>query len=115
MKFATVVFAMTAMAQPLACNLNALTAAERKEHGALSRRVVAAFSAPESTRDGWAFSLPVEMLGDVAKWIEGERKCCPFLRFALVVEPGGKTARLTLSGREGVKEFLAAEFQMKTF
>lgn len=112
MKIATVVFAMTAMAQPLACNLNALTPAERKEHAARSRRVLSAFSAPESTTDGWAFSLPVEMLGDVAKWIDGERKCCPFLRFSLVIEPGGKTARLTLSGREGVKEFLAAEMKL---
>lgn len=112
MKIATVVFAMTAMAQPLACNLNALSAAERKEHSAVSKRVISAFSAPEGTADGWAFSLPVELLGDVAKWIDGERKCCPFLRFALVVEPGGKTARLTLSGREGVKEFLAAEMKL---
>ncbi len=115
MKIASVVLAMTAMAQPLACNLNALTAAERKEHSALSRRVVSSFSAPEGTADGWAFSLPVEMLGDLAKWIDGERKCCPFLRFAIVVEPTGKTARLTLSGREGVKEFLTAELKMKTF
>lgn len=112
MKIATVVFAMTAVAQPLACNLNALTAAERKEHGALSKRVVQAFSTPEGTSNGWAFSLPVEMLGDVTKWIDGERKCCPFLRFTLVVEPGAKTARLTLSGREGVKEFLAAEMKI---
>lgn len=112
MKFATVVFAMTAMAQPLACNLNALTPAERKEHLALSRRLTAAFTAPRPTANGWAFSLPVEMLGDVAKWIDGERKCCPFLRFVIEVEPGGKMARLTLSGREGVKEFLAAELKL---
>ena len=115
MKIATVVFAMTAMAQPLACNLSALTPTERKEHAALSRRVASAFTSPEGTPDGWTFVLPVEMLADVAKWIDGERKCCPFLRFSLVIEPGGQTARLTLSGREGVKDFLASEFKMKTF
>lgn len=115
MKIATAVFAMTAVAQPLACNLNALTPAERKEHTALGRRMIAAFQTPQATADGWGFSLPVDMLGDVAKWIDGERKCCPFLRFTLVVEPQGKTARLTLSGREGVKEFLANELKLKTF
>lgn len=96
----------------LTCKLNALTAAERKKHTALSRKVLAAFGAPEATADGWTISLPIEMLADMAKWIDGERKCCPFLRFAIVVEPGGKTARLTLTGREGVKEFLAAEFKL---
>lgn len=113
MKIATAVFAMTAMAQPLACNLNALTPAERKEHTALSRRVTAALRTPQATPDGWAFSLPVQMLSETARWIDGERKCCPFLRFTLVVEPEGKTARLTLSGRGGVKEFLASEFKLK--
>jgi hypothetical protein len=115
MKIATVVFAMTAMAQPLACNLNALTPPERKEHTALSRRLIAAFGAPASTPDGWSFSLPIEMLNEVAKWIDGERRCCPFLRFSLDVEPGAKTVGLTLSGREGVKEFLAAELKLRTF
>ncbi|MBM3752575.1 MAG: hypothetical protein FJW38_01170 [Acidobacteria bacterium] len=112
MKIATIVFSMTAIAQPIACNLNALTADERKEHAALSRRVAAAFREPSATADGWALSVPVELLPDLAKWIDSERKCCPFLRFSVVVEPGGTAARLTLSGREGVKEFLAEQFKL---
>lgn len=47
-------------------------------------------------------------LPELSEVIELERKCCPFLRFVLTVEPAGGPLRLELSGAAGTKEFLAS-------
>jgi hypothetical protein len=39
--------------------------------------------------------------------IDVERRCCPFLRFDLTVEPEVGPVRLALSGPPGVREYLA--------
>jgi hypothetical protein len=38
------------------------------------------------------------------------RQCCPFLRFAITVEPGNGPIWLEMTGPEGTKEFLATTF-----
>ena len=39
-----------------------------------------------------------------------ESRCCPFLRFEIAVDAEGGPVRLSLGGREGVREFLRATF-----
>jgi hypothetical protein len=39
--------------------------------------------------------------------IQLERRCCPFLRFTLTVEPGEAVMELALTGGPGVRDFLA--------
>jgi hypothetical protein len=38
-----------------------------------------------------------------------ERRCCPFLRIGIAMEPEEETIRLGLRGGEDVKRFLEAE------
>src|SRR5438034_1441692 len=49
----------------------------------------------------------------VAEFIELERRCCPFFRFELEVQDEGRAAWLRLTGRMGVKQFIAAELGLE--
>lgn len=49
------------------------------------------------------------MLLRAAEFISLERLCCPFFGFALDVAPEGGALWLSLTGRDGVKPFIAAE------
>lgn len=54
--------------------------------------------------DGWRDRL--RMLAD---FVEGERACCPFFRFEIVLEAERGPIWLRLRGRPGVKEYVASE------
>jgi hypothetical protein len=45
----------------------------------------------------------------LARWVDGERRCCPFLRFEIDKEPLEGPLWLRLTGAPGVKDFLQAE------
>jgi hypothetical protein len=97
---------------PLACNLNAIPASERAGHEVLAGQLFASVLERYELPDGYAFRLPSEseVLKQAAAFIANERLCCPFFRFELVIEPGGEPFWLRLTGGEGVKQFIAAEF-----
>lgn len=96
---------------PIACNLAAISEAERPRYFALRAQVLAAISEVTEIGDGFALQLQADrqMLVDLAEWIAFERLCCPFLRFRMAIEGAGPV-RLELAGEEGVKDFLRAEF-----
>jgi hypothetical protein len=48
---------------------------------------------------------------DLARWIDAERRCCPFLRLGIEQEPHDGPLWLRITGPEGVKDFLAAELE----
>jgi hypothetical protein len=50
------------------------------------------------------------MMLELAEFVLLERRCCPFLNFEITLHEGEDSIAVHLSGREGVKEFLAAEF-----
>ena len=62
--------------------------------------------------DGFAFriDLAAAPLDEVARWIDLERLCCPFLRFGLEVD--STAAWLRLTGLAGVKAFLREELRL---
>lgn len=96
---------------PLACNLKALSAEERRAHKERSERLFkSAKVSPLET--GYAVSWPASSWLDSAAWVDLERKCCPFLHFQLesAAESGNVVLRLT--GRPGVKAFLAEELRL---
>lgn len=99
--------------KPLACNPNALTAEQRKEHSGRSKRLYGALREPKELPDGWQFTLNLASMSleETARWIDLERLCCPFLRFTLEVAPESRTVTLRLAGPEGVKEFLRSQFR----
>jgi len=65
--------------------------------------------------DGFAFRFPSEppVIINLAEWITLERRCCSFFNFALGVEPDDGPAWLSLTGGEGVKEFLQTEISAR--
>jgi hypothetical protein len=97
----------------LACDLNALTFAERTEHSQRTRILFSAVRESRELDEGFAFRLDSGALplAESARWIDFERRCCPFLRFGLDVDANATWLRLT--GPAGVKEFLRAELQIQ--
>lgn len=95
----------------LACNLAALTPKERKEHAALTHKLLAAATKRDATANGYSFTIDKRRvsIAEAGQWIAFEERCCPFIDFQLAVTRNDGPLVLTLSGQEGVKEFLAAE------
>ena len=50
---------------------------------------------------------------EIAEFVLLERRCCPFLNFQISLKEGYDAITVCLSGRDGVKGFLAAEFDLK--
>jgi len=98
---------------PFFCNLKALNGAERSEHLKLTVRLGEAVLKMVEVTDGYVFEIDDSRLSfkDLATWTAFERRCCPFFDFSLALgrENGPMTLRLT--GRDGVKDFIRAEFQ----
>jgi hypothetical protein len=92
---------------PIACTLSGPELRERErtvlaELRAHTRRV-------SERPDGYALALATsdEALAAAAAVIRLERRCCPFLRFTLTVEPGDGVVELALTGGPGVRELLS--------
>ena len=94
---------------PCACDIAALTPDERERRQALADQLYAATQEMQERVDGYMFRYPAALLPTVAAFVTLERRCCPFFRFALDVEPDDGPLWLTITGHEGVKAFIAAE------
>jgi hypothetical protein len=97
---------------PFFCNLKALTLAERTTHEGLTKRLMAAVQKKQEVPDGYAFGLDSARMpiADLASWVDFERRCCPFFDFQLDWRRDNGAVTLRLTGREGVKDFIRAEF-----
>jgi hypothetical protein len=95
----------------IACDMNAIPADQREQHGETAVRMLGAVLEVRAVTNGFALGLPLDtvMLHTVADYIANERLCCPFFDFNLSIEAGARQLWLTLSGGQGVKEFLQAE------
>jgi len=96
---------------PIACDLTAISANTREGHVLTAKQMLGLVEGVRELPDGYAFRLPNEtdMLLMAATYIANERLCCPFFAFGIEIESEGGPLWLTLKGREGVKEFLAAD------
>lgn len=99
----------------LFCDMTALKPEERKQHQLTTTQLLGAITQIEALPNGYAFPLPEqpEILSLAAEFIKYERLCCPFLSFALEVEPQEEPFRLKLTGPEGVKQFLLFELNLE--
>ncbi len=97
---------------PLACDLDSIAAGDRPRYNELRRMVGAAVVGKRELPDGVALQISTERiaLAQLAEWISFERKCCPFFEFRIDVAPKSEPVWLSLTGREGVKEFLSQAF-----
>jgi hypothetical protein len=96
---------------PFACDMSAIEPDRRGEHIAMIDELFRAVEDIRELPNGYAFRLSNEsdLLHKAAKFIALERLCCPFLGFAIEVEPEGGAVWLSLTGRDGVKPFIVAE------
>jgi hypothetical protein len=98
------------MTTPFACDMTAIPAEQRGAHHALIRRLMTkAVEEIIERPDGLAFRFPAQEYEAVAEFVGRERLCCPFLTFALDVTPERGPLTLTLTGADGVKDFIRAE------
>ena len=68
------------------------------------------------TEKGYEFQFsPGDVsLAELAEWVVAESKCCPFFDFHMDLEREGKLVCLRLTGEEGIKAFIRAEFKIET-
>jgi hypothetical protein len=98
---------------PFACNRAALTAQQRKRHfDELSPALRARKQSIRELGAGFEFEFPPDTATFqlVSEWVEGERLCCPFFDIDIHVEREGGKLWLRLTGRDGVKQFIRADF-----
>jgi hypothetical protein len=93
-----------------ACKLDALTSTERKESLELRRALLAAVSETKELPDGFAVRIDTGRLpfSGLSRWVDLERRCCPFFHFQVDVAPDHGPLWLRLTGAEGVKELIKA-------
>lgn len=91
-----------------ACDLLVLPPAARAEHIALVKSLLfAAGQAVNELLDGMSFELPSSRFGEVARFVQNERRCCAHLSFVIAVPPRGAALELRITGT-GVREGLSA-------
>jgi hypothetical protein len=90
------------------CNLHGLDPAERKESSALRSRLLGAIRETHELEDGFALQVDEARMGVPAlfRWVELERRCCPFFHFAIELQPNKGPTWLRLTGQPGVKAFV---------
>ena len=98
---------------PIACHPDALSPEEWKRHSELRTVLFEAVVNQEELSNGFRFQLDGSKatIVQAAEWIDGERRCCPFIEFGLRQPAEGGQLELTLSGRPGVKELLRAQLK----
>jgi hypothetical protein len=97
------------------CNIKALTPEERARHKQLGEKLMAARKEIVEIGKGYEFQFsPADVsLAELAEWVKAESKCCPFFDFHIDLEREGELACLRLTGEEGIKSFIRAEFKIE--
>ncbi|HKW33183.1 MAG TPA: hypothetical protein VJN92_09280 [Candidatus Acidoferrum sp.] len=97
------------------CNTKALTTEERAHHKQLGDKLMGARKATVETEKGYEFQFgPRDVtLAELADWVMSESRCCPFFDFHIDLENEGKLICLRLTGEEGIKPFMRAEFGLR--
>jgi hypothetical protein len=96
------------------CNLGAFSPDERTSHLVSTDRLIAARTSAVETANGYEFQFsPTTIsIAELGQWAVAESKCCPFFDFHIDLEDQGRVLRLRLTGAEGIKAFIRAEFQV---
>ena len=96
------------------CNIKALTPEERADLKQLGDKLIATRREIVEIPKGYEFQFsPKDVtVAELADWVTMESKCCPFFDFHIDLENEGKLICLRLTGEEGIKAFIRAEFQL---
>ena len=92
---------------PIACTLTPAELAAM--HDGLLPGLLSKASARARIPGGfrWRFSPQVNLVKEAGAVIDAEHRCCRFLRFRLLVEPGDGPVWLEVTGPEGTEDFLS--------
>jgi hypothetical protein len=95
-----------------ACNLKAISAADRPRYNELVKRIRASVRSRSEIADGYTYHLDDKTVSliEAAEWMSMERLCCPFLSLKISTSGDQSQLLLALSGPEGVKPLLNSEF-----
>jgi hypothetical protein len=105
-------YASTKKAPVFACDMKAMTPAQRKRHSdVLSPALKSAKLNTSELADGYAFQFPsdAKTFAIISEWIGNERLCCPFFAFDIHVGDSSEPMVLKITGPDGVKQFIRAE------
>jgi hypothetical protein len=97
---------------PFVCDRLALTPEARTRHfDQLGPQLRALGTGVRELPNGYAFRFPADpaTVALVAEWAAGERLCCPFFEIDIRLDPEHGPLWLTLTGREGTKNFIRAD------
>jgi hypothetical protein len=94
--------------------MNALSSQERSRRAELFSELSQAVREIQELADGYGvrFASNAKLWMSVAEFVTLERMCCPFLFFSLSAEAENGAMWLRITGREGVKAFVAAELRL---
>ncbi len=94
--------------------MRALKGERREQQTALTQRLFGSVLERRELPSGYELRLdPAKVsIVDLARWVDGEQSCCPFLALAIEKEPRNGPLWLRLTGPAGVKDFLLAEMDV---
>src|SRR5262245_22683049 len=97
----------------LACIPSAIPLSKRAGHFMLARKLFTQLVRERTDLPtGFALRFAAEAFEDVARFVDNERKCCPFIAFEIALEPGGDALWLRMTGPEGTRDVLQAELDL---
>src|SRR5687767_6183904 len=104
--------------QPIVCDPSALTV-DQQEYWVkeIVPKLYGQVQEIQELPNGWVWRLPAtsQVLTLVAEDLNMERLCCPFVNYALEIEPSPGPFWLRMTGGEGVKEFLKMAFESANY
>lgn len=97
---------------PFACDMSALSSEQRSRYQELAKILQALLRGIRELSDGYEFEFPLhsETQDALAEFTPLEHACCPFFDVSICLEREGGKLWWRLTGREGVKPFIRAEF-----
>jgi len=100
------------MGTTFACNMSAMSPEQRARHKVIVSELLGAVLDTRELSDGYAarFAADPSLVMLVAEFIALEHLCCPFFTLGLKAEPDRGPLWLKITGPEGIKPFIRAEF-----
>jgi hypothetical protein len=97
---------------PFFCDRTALTPEQRRRQQELSKTLRSSVLGIQELSDGFEFEFPYEpsTYQALTEFTPLERACCPFFDISIRLEREGGKLWWRLTGRDGVKQFMHAEF-----
>jgi hypothetical protein len=99
-----------AMDPPIACTLTETEMRERRRAILDSVRDAALTVTPLSLGYAYSFGPASEVLAQLARLVDLERQCCPFLTFRIIIEAGNRPICLEITGPPEAKALIADFF-----